>query len=108
MQLQAWKLWMENKALDMMDPILEVTCIENEALKCINVALLCVQEDSGDRPTMSNVIIMLGSESITLPRPNQPAFVTRRNTAGSSSSSSRKPAQSSSNNELTITVERGR
>ncbi|OIS96740.1 g-type lectin s-receptor-like serinethreonine-protein kinase [Nicotiana attenuata] len=99
---------MENKALDLMDPILEDTCIEKEALKCINVALLCVQEDSGHRPTMSNVIIMLGSETITLPRPNQPAFVTRRNTASTSSSSSRKPAHCSSINELTITVEQGR
>ncbi|XP_009762554.1 G-type lectin S-receptor-like serine/threonine-protein kinase At4g03230 isoform X1 [Nicotiana sylvestris] len=104
----AWKLWMENKALDLMDPILEDTCIEKEALKCINVALLCVQEDSGGRPTMSNVIIMLGSETITLPRPNQPAFVTRRNTASMSSSSSRNPAHSSSINELTITVGQGR
>ncbi|KAK4354249.1 hypothetical protein RND71_026443 [Anisodus tanguticus] len=104
----AWKVWMENKALDMMDPILVETCIENEALKCINVALLCVQEDSGDRPTMSNVIIMLGSESMALPRPNQPAFVTRRNTASTSSSSSYKPYTADSNNELTITVGEGR
>ncbi|PHT56052.1 G-type lectin S-receptor-like serine/threonine-protein kinase [Capsicum baccatum] len=102
-----WKLRMENRALDVMDPTLVDTFNENEVLKCINVALLCVQEDSGDRPTMSNVIIMLGSESMTLPRPNQPAFVTRRNAAEAASTSSYnyKP---SSNNELTITVEQGR
>ncbi|KAJ8551501.1 hypothetical protein K7X08_021516 [Anisodus acutangulus] len=105
---KAWKLWMENKALDMMDPILVDTCTENEALKCINVALLCVQENSGDRPTMSNVIIMLGSESMVLPRPNHPAFVTRRNMASMSSSSSYKTYTADSNNELTITVGEGR
>ncbi|KAF3653629.1 G-type lectin S-receptor-like serine/threonine-protein kinase [Capsicum annuum] len=95
------------QALDVMDPTLVDTFNENEVLKCINVALLCVQQDSGDRPTMSNVIIMLGSESMTLPRPNQPAFVTRRNAAEAASTSSYnyKP---SSNNELTITVEQGR
>ncbi|KAM3362401.1 hypothetical protein P3S68_017255 [Capsicum galapagoense] len=90
-----------------MDPTLVDTFNENEVLKCINVALLCVQEDSGDRPTMSNVIIILGSESMTLPRPNQPAFVTRRNAAEAASTSSYNYKRSS-NNELTITVEQGR
>ncbi|XP_060194281.1 G-type lectin S-receptor-like serine/threonine-protein kinase At4g03230 [Lycium barbarum] len=106
---QAWKLWMENRVLEVMDPIIVGTFNESEALKCINVALLCVQEDSGDRPTMSNVIVMLGSENMALPRPNQPAFVTRRNTTSSTSSSSSyfKP-HTGSNNELTITVEQGR
>ncbi|XP_059292308.1 G-type lectin S-receptor-like serine/threonine-protein kinase At4g03230 isoform X2 [Lycium ferocissimum] len=105
---QAWKLWMENRALEVMDPILVEKFNETEALKCINVALLCVQEDSGDRPTMSNVIVMLGSENMALPRPNQPAFVTRRNTTSSTSSSSYFKPDTGSNNELTITVEQGR
>ncbi|CAN4084004.1 unnamed protein product [Withania somnifera] len=105
-----WKLWMENRALELMDPTLVDTFNESEVVKCINVALLCVQEDSGDRPTMSNVIIMLGSsESRALSRPTQPAFITRRNTtAVSTSSSSFNKPHTGSNNELTITVELGR
>ncbi|XP_055804043.1 G-type lectin S-receptor-like serine/threonine-protein kinase At4g03230 isoform X2 [Solanum dulcamara] len=113
----AWKLWMENKALDIMDPSLVDTFNEIEVVKCINIALLCVQEDPGDRPIMSNVIIMLGSESMPLPRPNQPAFVTRKNytTAATTSSSSSYNYNNSyynsytgSNNELTITDVQGR
>lgn len=66
-----------------------------------------MQEDPGDRPTMSNVVTMLRSESMALPKPNQPAFVSRRNVSNSSSVSSGKP-QSFSKIELTITVEEGR
>ncbi|KAK4711236.1 hypothetical protein R3W88_005749 [Solanum pinnatisectum] len=113
----AWKLWMENKALDIMDQSLVDTFNEIEVVKCINIALLCVQEDPGDRPIMSNVIIMLGSESMPLPRPNQPAYVTRKNytiAASTSSSSSYNynnynyDSFTGSKNELTITDMQGR
>lgn len=57
-----------------MDPILRDTCIESEVLKCIQIGLLCVQEDPADRPTMSSVIHMLGSYTISLPQPTEPAF----------------------------------
>lgn len=43
-------------------------------MRCINIALLCVQENAGDRPTMSEVVAMLSSEAMTLPEPKHPAF----------------------------------
>ena len=46
----------------------------SEIVKCIHIGLLCVEENPQDRPTMSTVIVMLGSESITLPEPKHPAF----------------------------------
>lgn len=112
----AWKLWMENKAMDLMDQSLVDSFNEIEVLKCINIGLLCVQQDPGDRPTMSNVIIMLASESMPLPTPNQPAFVTRKNykTAATASSSSSynynyySNSYPASNNEVTITDVQGR
>ncbi|XP_060209560.1 G-type lectin S-receptor-like serine/threonine-protein kinase At4g27290 isoform X2 [Lycium barbarum] len=99
----AWRLWTEEKAINLVDESLhESTCNIDEVIKCINIGLLCVQENSSDRPNMSNVILMLGGESMsTLPRPNQPAFVARP-TASSTSTTL------SSNNELTITIEKGR
>ncbi|KAH9792863.1 G-type lectin S-receptor-like serine/threonine-protein kinase [Citrus sinensis] len=97
----AWKLWQEGKALDMMDQKLHASSKPNEILKCINVGLLCVQEDPNDRPTMSDVVIMLGSEAMNLATPRRPAFVIRRGSS-SSASSSNKPE---SNNELTNTLE---
>ena len=40
----------------------------------LHIGLLCVQEDAVDRPTMSTVVVMLASETMTLPIPNHPAF----------------------------------
>ncbi|CAL5410562.1 unnamed protein product [Camellia sinensis] len=70
----AWKLWSEGQGLELMDPILVQSCMVSEVLKCIHIGLLCVQEDAADRPTMSFVVVMLGSETVTLPPPKQPAF----------------------------------
>ncbi|XP_059665743.1 G-type lectin S-receptor-like serine/threonine-protein kinase B120 [Cornus florida] len=70
----AWKLWCENEGLEMMDPLLVQSFVAEEVLKCIHIGLLCVQDDPAHRPTMSYVVLMLGSDTITLPRPAQPAF----------------------------------
>ena len=50
------------------------SCPISEALRLIHIALLCVQEDPNDRPTMSRVILMLASKSINLPQPSAPPF----------------------------------
>jgi hypothetical protein len=55
-------------------------------VKCVNVGLLCVQEDPNDRPTMSNVVTMLDSEAATVPTPKQPAFVSWRGFSSKASS----------------------
>ncbi|XP_040371488.1 G-type lectin S-receptor-like serine/threonine-protein kinase At4g03230 isoform X2 [Rosa chinensis] len=105
----AWHLWKEQKALDLLEQTLGHSCNKDEYFKCVNVGLLCVQEDPGDRPTMSQVVFMLGSETATIPTPKQPAFVVRRCPSSSSraSNSSSKP-ETVSNNELTVTLEDGR
>ena len=61
-----------------MDQTILKSCNRGEVLKCIIVGLLCVQEDPGDRPNMSNVVFMLGSETATLPNPKEPAFVAKK------------------------------
>lgn len=104
--LQAWHLWKEDKALDLMEATICESCKKEEYLKCITVGLLCVQEDPNDRPTMSHVVFMLASQIATLPTPKQPAFVVRRYPSSRASSSS-KP-ETCSNNELTVTLEYGR
>ncbi|KAJ6885599.1 G-type lectin S-receptor-like serine/threonine-protein kinase [Populus alba x Populus x berolinensis] len=71
---QAWKLWSNGQGLKLMDPMLEKSSVATEVLRCIHIGLLCVQEDPGDRPTMSSVLHMLASDIITLPIPKQPAF----------------------------------
>ncbi|KAK3024969.1 hypothetical protein RJ639_042776 [Escallonia herrerae] len=72
--LQAWQLRNEGHELELVDPLLTEQCPTSEVLRCIHIALLCVQEDPAERPTMSNVVVLLGSESIALPEPSKPAF----------------------------------
>jgi len=72
--MQSWNLWCQGKSLELLDPILKNTYIANEVMKCIHIGLLCVQEDAVDRPTMSNVVVMLASDTMALPNPKHPAF----------------------------------
>ncbi|XP_054819551.1 G-type lectin S-receptor-like serine/threonine-protein kinase At4g03230 [Prosopis cineraria] len=86
----AWRLWTENKLLDLMDQSFIESCNVNQFIRCAQVSLLCVQDEPGDRPTMSQVVIMLESETVSLPTPKQPTFFMNRdrglsNTASSSS-----------------------
>uniref|UniRef100_A0A1J3J875 non-specific serine/threonine protein kinase n=3 Tax=Noccaea caerulescens TaxID=107243 RepID=A0A1J3J875_NOCCA len=104
----AWDLWKAERGIELLDEALQETCETEEFFKCLNIGLLCVQEDPNDRPAMSNVVFMLGSSDIaTLPNPKQPAFILRRCPSSSKASSSTKP-DTCSQNELTITLEDGR
>ncbi|PSS10340.1 Cysteine-rich receptor-like protein kinase [Actinidia chinensis var. chinensis] len=76
----AWNLWRDERPLDLMDPILEGTYSRNEVIRCIHIALLCVQDDPDNRPTMATVVVMLNSYSVTLSLPQRPAFGTRSRT----------------------------
>ncbi|XP_008230053.1 PREDICTED: LOW QUALITY PROTEIN: G-type lectin S-receptor-like serine/threonine-protein kinase At4g03230 [Prunus mume] len=101
----AWRLWTKNEALELMDMTLDESCNKNQFIKCVNVGLLCVQEDPVDRPTMSNVLTMLDSEIAISPTPKQPAFLLRRGNNSSTASSSTK---SETFAEITTSLEEGR
>lgn len=67
--------------MELIDQTLVDSCPLSEALRLIHIALLCVQEDSNDRPTMPLVVLMLSSRSIYLPRPSAPPFSIARLTS---------------------------
>ncbi|XP_065618202.1 G-type lectin S-receptor-like serine/threonine-protein kinase At4g11900 [Quercus suber] len=69
-----WQRWNEGKGVELIDQTIIDTCPISEALRLIHIALLCVQEDPNDRPTMSRVILMLASKSINLPELSAPPF----------------------------------
>lgn len=72
---QAWQLWDEGRGLELTDPILlDESCSHNEVLRCIHVGLLSVQDQATDRPTMSEVVSMLTTETMALPAPKKPGF----------------------------------
>ncbi|KAK7324758.1 hypothetical protein VNO77_28582 [Canavalia gladiata] len=85
----AWKLWTETKLADLMEPSLRETCNENQFIKCALIGLLCVQDEPGDRPTMSFVLTMLDSDTRTIPIPTQPTFFVNKCLSSSASSSSK-------------------
>ena len=45
-----------------------------EIRRCMNIALLCVQENAADRPTMLNVVAMLSSKTKVMAEPKHPAY----------------------------------
>lgn len=97
----AWRLWMEERPLELIDDILGESCALSEVLRCIHVALLCVQQRPDDRPSMSTVVLMFGSDTM-LPQPKQPGFFTERNVVEAESSASKN--DSSTKNEITISL----
>nr|GMC78810.1 Cysteine-rich receptor-like protein kinase 25 [Ipomoea batatas] len=74
----AWTQWREGTAMNLVDPILKgksgAGSSVAEMMRCIHLALLCVQENVGERPTMSTVVLMLSGVSMSLPVPSAPAF----------------------------------
>lgn len=77
-------------------------CNVSEALRCMQVGLLCVQERAEERPHMSTVILMLGSASAMLPQPKQPGYCSGRSTTDTEWSSS------CTANDVTVTIVEGR
>ena len=78
--LQAWRQWRDGTPLALMDPKMGDSYERNEVIKSIHVALLCVQDEIEQRPTMASVVLMLNSYSVTLPVPNPPAYFGRSRT----------------------------
>ncbi|TKY66457.1 G-type lectin S-receptor serine/threonine-protein kinase SD1-1 [Spatholobus suberectus] len=101
----AWTLWKEDNALQLIDSSIKDSCVIPEVLQCIHVSLLCVQQYPEDRPTMTSVIQMLGSE-MELVEPKEPGFFPKRISDEGNLSS--KLNQMTSNDELTITSLNGR
>lgn len=74
LNFQVWDLWREGKAFDILDPTLGELYPLDVALRCIDIGLLCVQERAFYRPSMLDVVFMLGNE-VSIPSPHKPAFL---------------------------------
>ena len=91
--------------MELIDVLMENVPV-SEALRCVQVGLLCVQKRPEDRPLMSSVLFMLDSENDSLPQPKQPGFYVERVPADTDSSSSLNKSHAST--EITITKLHGR
>ena len=54
--LQVWRQWSGQTPLQILDSYIKDSYCEEEVAKCIQIGLLCVQEDSNARPSMSTVV----------------------------------------------------
>ncbi|CAD6217788.1 unnamed protein product [Miscanthus lutarioriparius] len=82
----AWQLWREGRVFELIDPTLGECGDVATIVRCVKVALLCVQDSAADRPTMADVTTMLQATG-PLPDPKRPPhFSLRVATAATSSS----------------------
>ncbi|XWS52136.1 hypothetical protein CRYUN_Cryun11dG0041300 [Craigia yunnanensis] len=81
------------------------SCSLSEVVRCIHIALLCVQQHPEDRPSMSSVVLMLGSETALL-EPKEPGFLINKKSLETDSSS--RKIESSSTNDVSISILEGR
>ncbi|CAD5323222.1 unnamed protein product [Arabidopsis thaliana] len=74
--VHVWNLFKENRVREVIDPSLGDSAVENpQVLRCVQVALLCVQQNADDRPSMLDVVSMIygdGNNALSLPK--EPAF----------------------------------
>ncbi|KAM0067658.1 putative transferase [Helianthus debilis subsp. tardiflorus] len=87
----AWKLYENQKVVMLVDETMDINPDEEKhAKKIIEIALLCTQSPASERPSMSEVVLMLSSEQSSderhLTRPNLP-YLNRRIHIGSSKNS---------------------
>ncbi|KAI3456370.1 hypothetical protein Pfo_013033 [Paulownia fortunei] len=103
----AWKLWSEDNGLAFADETVASSNFQAEIVRCIHIALLCVQEFPKDRPAVQTILAMLSREIVDLPAPEQPVFAEKWN--GLPVGSTQPTSQvGHSINELTLTVLDGR
>ncbi|KAK9049031.1 hypothetical protein SSX86_032002 [Deinandra increscens subsp. villosa] len=100
----AWMLWNRRQPLEILDPTVVEPSYGNQVIRCIHVALLCVQQYPEDRPKMSTVYAMLSYENMELPEPKEPGFCRESYPKKLDTSAS----DSSTINEVTMTTMAGR
>ncbi|KAF7153660.1 hypothetical protein RHSIM_Rhsim01G0040100 [Rhododendron simsii] len=75
----AYDLWKCGKGMEFMDPSLDDTNSSCKLVRCMQIALLCVQENPADRPSMLELSSALKNETVAMNTPKIPAFSIRRN-----------------------------
>ncbi|GMN30037.1 hypothetical protein TIFTF001_049580 [Ficus carica] len=73
----AFELWKEGQSMCFVESTLDDSSSSCKILRCMHVALLCVQENPVDRPSMLAVSLMLKNEATAIIRPKKPAFSIR-------------------------------
>ncbi|KAF3659439.1 putative two-component response regulator ARR12-like [Capsicum annuum] len=79
----AFEMWKDGKGMEFMDESLDDITSCCKLLICMQIALLCVQKNPLDRPTMLGVSNMLKNfANLAMDSPKRPAFSTREDKEG--------------------------
>ncbi|XP_058759729.1 cysteine-rich receptor-like protein kinase 10 [Vicia villosa] len=97
----AYELWMDGRGVDFLDPSLDDSTSHCKIMRCMQVGLLCVQENSADRPSMLEVDTLLKNEGTPVGTPNMPAFSMKKHEDDKGDSSTSR-LKFSSINDVTI------
>lgn len=76
--VQIWEQWVAGTVLEMVDPSMNSFFSESDVMRCIHIGLLCVQGDPANRPVMSSVVLMLGTDTVELHAPAKPTLFARK------------------------------
>ncbi|TXG66380.1 hypothetical protein EZV62_007655 [Acer yangbiense] len=75
----AHELWKDGRGMEFLDPSLDDLHSTCKKMRCLQIALLCVQEIPNDRPNMLEVSSMLKNETKYVKIPKKPAFSKQTN-----------------------------
>nr|XP_027062933.1 putative receptor-like protein kinase At4g00960 [Coffea arabica] len=78
----AWKHWRSGDPLALLDSSIGDSYLKNEVIQCVQVGLVCVEEEVSKRLTVASVVQMLNNSSVTLPTPHCPAVFRRHGSEG--------------------------
>ncbi|XP_017618652.1 wall-associated receptor kinase-like 10 [Gossypium arboreum] len=71
----AYELWKQGREAEFFDASLDDSSSSCKLIRCMQLALLCVQENPADRPSMVKVFTILKNEnSVAISVPKQPAY----------------------------------
>ncbi|KAG5405843.1 hypothetical protein IGI04_011962 [Brassica rapa subsp. trilocularis] len=104
-----WRNWKEGQGIEIVDTVIidssSPTFRPREILRCLQIALLCVQARVEDRPLMSSVVLMLGSEAEDIPQPKPPGYCVIGNFSETYSTWSKQPDNDSCTvNQITMSI----
>ncbi|KAA3486222.1 G-type lectin S-receptor-like protein serine/threonine-protein kinase CES101 [Gossypium australe] len=75
----AYELWKQDRGAEFFDASLDDSSSSCKLITCMQLALLCVQENPADRPSMVEVFTILKNKnSVAISVPKQPAYSTTR------------------------------
>uniref|UniRef100_M4CBQ0 non-specific serine/threonine protein kinase n=1 Tax=Brassica campestris TaxID=3711 RepID=M4CBQ0_BRACM len=104
-----WRNWKEGQGIEIVDTVIidssSPTFRPREILRCLQIALLCVQARVEDRPLKSSVVLMLGSEAEDIPQPKPPGYCVIGNFSETYSTWSKQPDNDSCTvNQITMSI----